>query len=211
MRSSAGALGDRVRFRASVEDVAPDGIRVDGARLEAACVIDGRGLPSTPFPAPRLPEVPRPEAAPPPTPRPPRTRPDGRHRGAGGRVPLLLRSPLGRGRRSSSRTRGTARPPTSTGRTSRDGDQALRRRTGWASSEVLAEEEGDPARFPWAAPSSPSWTKERPACLPRGCARGSSTRRRDTRSRRPCASPTRSPRCRPWRALPSRPGCAAAR
>ena len=43
----ASALGDRVRFQASVEDVAPDGVRVDGTRLEAACVIDGRGFPST--------------------------------------------------------------------------------------------------------------------------------------------------------------------
>lgn len=42
----ATALGDRVRFRASVEDVAPDGARVDGVRLEADCVIDGRGFPS---------------------------------------------------------------------------------------------------------------------------------------------------------------------
>ncbi len=42
----ATALGDRVRFRASVEDVAPDGVRVAGTRLGAACVIDGRGFPS---------------------------------------------------------------------------------------------------------------------------------------------------------------------
>jgi lycopene beta-cyclase len=40
------ALGDSVRFGALVEDVMPDGARVDGARLEAACVIDGRGFPS---------------------------------------------------------------------------------------------------------------------------------------------------------------------
>jgi lycopene beta-cyclase len=42
----AGALGADARFRATVEDVAPDGVRVDGARLGAPCVIDGRGFPA---------------------------------------------------------------------------------------------------------------------------------------------------------------------
>lgn len=42
----AGALGAAARFGASVEDVAPDGVRVDGTRLAGACVIDGRGFPS---------------------------------------------------------------------------------------------------------------------------------------------------------------------
>jgi lycopene beta-cyclase len=42
----AGALGADARLRASVEDVAPDGVRVDGTRLAGACVIDGRGFPS---------------------------------------------------------------------------------------------------------------------------------------------------------------------
>lgn len=40
------ALGDRVRLGASVENVAPKSVVVDGQELHAACVIDGRGFPS---------------------------------------------------------------------------------------------------------------------------------------------------------------------